>query len=440
VPGQEWYRLTTDEILVSLATDLDRGLTNDAAYTRLAEYGPNTITPQKGAGLFKRALTQFNQPLVIILIAAGAVTAGLREWVDAGVIFGVVIINAIIGYLQEAKAVKAIDALSRSMTAEATVLRDGHRVRVLANISSLAEAAGAVDAGAEGVGVLRTEFLFLGRTAAPTEQEQYAAYREIAASLGGRPLVVRTLDAGGDKDLPYMDIGEEANPFLGWRGVRLTLGRPEICKTQIRAILRAGAGSPEDIQLPMVACVDELRAFKELIAAATAELEAEGILFGRRARAGVMIEVPAAAVLAAELAREADFFSIGTNDLCQYVMAADRTSVRVASLADPFQPAVGGGGGGGGGGGEGRGGGGGGGGGAPRGAGGGARPPAGGPTPLLLGLGVEEFSVSAHLIPEVKASIARWTMPEARRRAEAALAADTAAAVRRILGDPPRNT
>ncbi len=306
--------------------------------------------------------------------------------------------------------------------------REGRRVRVLANISSVTEAAAAVDSGAEGVGVLRTEFLFQGRTNAPAEEEQRAAYREIAASLGGRPLVIRTLDAGGDKDLPYMNIGEEPNPFLGWRGVRLTLGRPEICKTQIRAILRAAAASPVDILLPMVACLEELRECKALIAAATAELEGEGIVFHRRAKTGVMIEVPAAALMAAELAREADFFSIGTNDLCQYVMAADRTSVKVASLADPFQPPV-------------------------------LRllrltvdaaravgievtvcgemaadPLA---TPLLLGLGVDEFSVSAHLIPELKTSIGRWTLPEARRRAEAALAADSAAAVRRILGEPP---
>ena len=132
VPDQDWYRRTTDETLISLATDLDRGLTADAVQTRLVEHGPNTITPQKGAGPLRRALAQFNQPLVIILVAAGAVTAALREWVDAGVIFGVVVINAIIGFLQEAKAVKAIEALSRTMTAEATVIRDGRRLRLSA--------------------------------------------------------------------------------------------------------------------------------------------------------------------------------------------------------------------------------------------------------------------------------------------------------------------
>jgi phosphocarrier protein FPr len=291
--------------------------------------------------------------------------------------------------------------------------RDGRRIRVLANISGVAEAAEALDYGAEGVGVLRTEFLFLGRTAAPGEEEQAEAYRKIAETLGARPLVIRTLDIGGDKSLPYVDIGDEANPFLGWRGIRVTLGRRDLLRTQLRAIVRSGA----DVLLPMVSSLSELRDAKAVLREVATELE-------RDTKVGVMIEVPAAVAVADQLAREASFFSIGTNDLIQYVMAADRTNTRVAPIADPFQPAVlrmihqtiqaG------------------------RQAGIGvtlcgelaADPLA---TPLLLGLGLEEFSVSAPFIPELKQAIRRWSLPEAEAIAREALALDSSEAVRRLL-------
>ena len=302
--------------------------------------------------------------------------------------------------------------------------RDGRRVRVLANISSVAEAAEAVDCGADGVGVLRTEFLFLGRQAAPAEAEQLAAYRAIAQSLAGRPLTVRTLDIGGDKSLPYVEIGAEANPFLGWRGIRVTLSRRDLLRTQLRAILRAGADHPVELLLPMITSVDEVRAVKSLLREAAAELENEKVDFCRAIKIGVMIEAPAAAAVADQLARETDFLSIGTNDLIQYVMAADRTNARVAALADPFQPAVlrtirqtidaG------------------------RAAGIAvalcgelaADPLA---TPLLLGLGLEEFSVSPPLIPGLKRAIARWSVAEAEEIARQALRLDSRAAVRRLL-------
>ena len=254
--------------------------------------------------------------------------------------------------------------------------------------------------------------------------EQLAAYCTIAGSLAGRPLVIRTLDVGGDKSLPYVHIGEEANPFLGWRGIRLTLGSPALFRTQLRAILRAAAAHPVALLLPMVSTVDEVRAAKTALAEAQAELERAGIPFGKNPRTGVMIEVPAAAAMADRLAREADFFSIGTNDLIQYSMAADRTNPRVAALADPFQPAVlrlirqtve-----------------------AARAAGIeaalcgelAADPLA---APLLIGLGLEELSVSAGLIPALKRAIAGWTVPEAEALAREALALDTAAGVRRLL-------
>ncbi len=305
-----------------------------------------------------------------------------------------------------------------------SLMRDGRRIRVVANISSVEEAAEAVDRGAEGVGVLRTEFLFLGRPTAPTEEEQLEAYRTIAASLGDRPLVIRTLDAGGDKDLPYVAAGAEANPFLGWRGIRLTLGLPGLFRTQIRAILRAAAGNRVDLLLPMISTLDELRQARALVTESEAELDRSGTPYGRNVRVGVMIEVPAAVAIADLLAREAAFFSLGTNDLIQYAMASDRTNAKVSALADPFQPAV-------------------------------LRlirqaveaarqagieatlcgelaadPLA---TPLLLGLGIEEFSVSAHLIPVLKRAIGQWTLSEAEAIARNALALDTSAAVRQLL-------
>src|SRR5260370_6660798 len=204
-------------------------------------------------------------------------------------------------------------------------MRNGRRLRVLANISGVAEAAEAVACGAEGVGVLRTEFLFLGRAAAPDEEEQTAAYRTIGESLAGRQLSIRALDIGGDKSLPYVEIGEEANPFLGWRGIRVMLSRRDLFRTQLRAILRAGATQAVELLLPMITSVDELREAKAMVKEAAAELEREGIPFRKNIRVGVMIEVPAAVAVAAPVARGAKFFSICANDPIQSVMASART-------------------------------------------------------------------------------------------------------------------
>ncbi|HUB33433.1 MAG TPA: phosphoenolpyruvate--protein phosphotransferase, partial [Bryobacteraceae bacterium] len=302
--------------------------------------------------------------------------------------------------------------------------RDGRPVRVFANISGVGEAAEAVDFGAEGVGVLRTEFLFMGRKEPPGEAEQLAAYTAIAAALAGRPLIVRTLDIGGDKALPYIETPAETNPFLGWRGIRVTLSRLDLFRTQLRAILRAAAGRAVAVLLPMITSAGEVQQTRSILAALEAELEAEKLPFGRGIKVGAMIEAPAAAAVGDQLAREADFMSIGTNDLIQYVMAADRTNTCVAPLADPFQPAVL------------R---------TVRQAADAARhagidvalcgelaadPLA---TPLLLGLGLEEFSVSAKLIPDIKREIARWTVSEGEAIAREALSLDSCQAVRRML-------
>jgi phosphocarrier protein FPr len=220
------------------------------------------------------------------------------------------------------------------------VQHDSKPIEVAANISDAPEVALALAFGADGVGLFRSEFLFMGRPAPPTEEEQFNAYRAAAQTLGGRALVIRTLDAGGDKPLPYLAPALEPNPYLGLRGIRYWLAHPALARPQLRALLRTNAQYPIKLLLPMVSTLDELQQARTLIDAVWAELRAEGITFANPLAIGIMVETPGAVMLAHQLARHVDFFSIGTNDLAQYMMVADRSNPRVAGLVNPLQPGV----------------------------------------------------------------------------------------------------
>jgi phosphocarrier protein FPr len=228
---------------------------------------------------------------------------------------------------------------------ELAATRDGHRVEVVANVGSVIDADAAVQNGAEGIGLLRTEFLFLTRNTAPTEDEQVISLRQIGDAMyanGGNdlPIIVRTLDVGGDKELPYLDLPTEANPFLGVRAIRLSFRNPEVFITQLKAVLRAGEKYLFKIMFPMVANLDEVIAARDLLEEAHQSLQKEGVPHRWPIETGIMIEVPAAALLSSEIAPHVDFFSIGTNDLTQYTLAAERGNPELSNLSDALHPAV----------------------------------------------------------------------------------------------------
>lgn len=302
---------------------------------------------------------------------------------------------------------------------------DGVQVEVVANIGSLAEARQSVEFGAEGAGLLRTEFLFLDRSDLPNEDEQFEMYRGIADVYGSRPVVVRTLDIGGDKPLPALPLPREENPFLGRRAIRLALDEPEkLLYPQLRALLRASTGRGIKIMFPMVAHPSEVRRLRAALDHCRAELDERGQEYAASIEIGIMVEVPAAAIAARHLAPLVDFFSIGTNDLTQYTLAVDRTNEAVASIADYFSPAVielirlvid-----------------------ASHAAGiwtGMCGEMAGDPLalPLLLGLGLDEFSMSPAAIPDAKDRLRQLSREQCRDVAARCLAAPDAPAVRAIL-------
>lgn len=313
--------------------------------------------------------------------------------------------------------------VDRAHASEPAVTLDGHSVEVVANVGNADDAAAALSCGAEGIGLLRTEFLYLDRKTAPSEEEQIEAYNTILDAMGSRPVVVRTLDVGGDKALPYLDLGKEDNPFLGWRAIRMCLDRPEFFLVQLRALLRAGAGHDLRIMFPMVSTLEEVRKAKQLVAEARRQIADRGQPLAESPQVGIMVEVPSVAVMADRFAREVDFFSIGTNDLTQYTLAAERTNDRVAHLSDALHPAV-------------------------------LRQVkqvieaghaqglwvgvcgelAGDPeaVPILLGLGLDEFSMAPPLIPRAKAILRQWSRRAARTLAAEVLDQDTADAVRSL--------
>jgi phosphotransferase system enzyme I (PtsI) len=226
------------------------------------------------------------------------------------------------------------------MNAASTTV-DGHTVELVANIGNPGDAHNAHKNGAEGIGLFRTEFLYMGRPNFPTEEEQFEAYKEVAETFGkDHPIVIRTLDIGGDKELDYLELPKEMNPFLGYRAIRLCLDETDMFKTQLRAILRASAFGNVKIMYPMIATIVELRAANAILAEVKAELDTAGIAYNKNLEVGIMIEIPAAVLVSDQLAKEADFFSIGTNDLVQYTMAADRMNEKVSHLTQPMNPSV----------------------------------------------------------------------------------------------------
>ncbi len=327
-------------------------------------------------------------------------------------------------YKAKREAYLAEKADLQAFVGKESATADGHVVELCANIGKPEDALKVIECDGEGIGLFRTEFLFMDRPQVPTEEEQFTAYKKVAESLEGKPVIIRTLDIGGDKEIPYLGLAKEENPFLGFRAVRLCLQREDLYRPQLRALLRASAYGEIKIMVPMISCVDELRAVKAILEELKAELDEQGIPYNKDIQVGIMVETPAASLMADVFAKEADFFSIGTNDLTGYTMAVDRGNPDVAYLYSTYNPAV-------------------------------LRSiervikagkaegtmvgmcgeAAADPllTPLLLSFGLDEFSVSATSILATRKTISLWTMEEADAVAKKAMSMATEAEVQAYL-------
>ena len=347
---------------------------------------------------------------------------------------GLVLVKPEAGLLKEYEAKRARQLADRAALGQfrgrPTHTADGKAVQLYGNIGSVADAQAVAEATGEGVGLFRTEFLFMDRSALPTEAEQFEAYKAAAQLFPAGEVIIRTLDVGGDKDIPYLGLTREENPFLGFRAVRYCLDRRELFLTQLRALLRASAFGPVKIMLPLVTRLTEPRQARALLEVAKGDLDREGIAYNKDVPLGVMVETPAAVLMADALAREADFFSIGTNDLTQYTMVADRGNPQVAAIGSPFDPAVlravrqvitaghaGG---------------------IPVGMCGEA---AADPRliPVLLSFGLDEFSVGGSSILAARREIARWGKADADRVAAGAMELETEEEVRAALEESIRS-
>jgi phosphotransferase system enzyme I (PtsI) len=330
-----------------------------------------------------------------------------------------------IAYYQQLKAQRNSHLqILRAAAEKDAITANGRRVEVAANIGDVSSARNAMEYGAEGIGLLRTEFLYLDNTQPPSEEKQYQIYREIFEVMCGRPVIVRTLDIGGDKPPSYLPFPVEMNPFLGWRAIRISLDEPELFKTQVRAILRAAVGHRARIMFPMVSDLGELRRARDIVDTVKREHASASMEFALDVPVGIMVETPAAAVLVDVLAEASDFFSIGTNDLTQYTLAVDRGNAKVSGLFQPLHPAV-------------------------------LRlirqtidaahskgkwvgmcGELAGMTkaiPILLGLGLDEFSMNARAIPEAKNLIGKLTDEQAREIATRAMSFGTAAEIEHFM-------
>ena len=363
--------------------------------------------------------------------SCSALRNGMTAIVDGskGVVISEPDADVLAEYTAKAEEFAAEKAALEAFRGKETVTADGIKKILACNIGSPDDVANALDHDAEAIGLFRSEFLFMDATELPSEEEQFQAYRKVATALKGAPVIIRTLDVGGNKEIPYLHMEKEENPFMGYRAVRYCLDNADQYKVQLRALLRASAFGDIKIMIPLVTCVEEVRAVKELVEVCKAELDQEGFKYNPDTEVGVMMETPAASLIADKLAEEADFFSIGTNDLIGYTMCADRGNDRISNLYNVYYPAV-------------------------------LRSikniiecgvkagimvgmcgeAAADPLlePLLISFGLEEFSMSAPSILRARKTISQWSKQECDELTERALSLSTSAEVKALLEEAAR--